>query len=329
MAKELWIFAEQNDGVIASSYYEMLSEIKAVYAKAPEQPCFTAVTMGKDSAAVEELKTSGADQVISVVDDKLAAYNPAYYTTALCELAVQRKPDTILIAASAVGSELAPSVGARLDTGLVAHCTEIRLDDEGVLHLIVPAFGGKLMGENIVPSARPVMASIKPGVFERAELPAVADVNVIEFHPTSLAELQPGIELVDHSVTETSELPIEKAEIIVCAGLGAAISGNFEKVQELAKLLGASLGYTRPLCDLGYVPNEVSMIGTSGKTVKPKLYIGFGNSGSSHHICGIKDSGLIINVNSDEGADCFDISNYKVVADCGPLLDELLNQLKS
>lgn len=329
MSKELWIFAEQDGGSIAPSYYEILSKAKTVYAEAKEQPCYTAVMLDKDSSTVEELKKSGVDKVICAADPKLAEYNPEYYTAVLFELASERKPETILVAATAIGSEVAPSVSARLNTGLAAHCTELKIDEEGVLHLIVPAFGGKLMGENIVPAARPVMGSIKPGVFERSELPAAENVAVEEVAPKSLGEMQPRVELVEHSVTETTDLPIEKAEIIVCAGLGSAVSGNFDKIKELAKLLGASVGYTRPLSDLGYVPNESAMIGTSGKTVKPKLYIGFGVSGAAQHVCGMKDTGLIINVNNDEDADSFEISNYKVVADCGQVLVELIRQLKS
>ena len=121
-------------------------------------------------------------------------------------------------------------------------------------------------------------------------------------------------------------MPIEKADILVCAGLGSAVSGNFEKVKEFTKRIGASLCYTRPLSDLGYVPNEHAMVGASGKTVKPKLYIGFGVSGAAQHACGMKDSGVIINVNSDGDADCFKYSNYKVISDCGAVLDELLKQ---
>ena len=124
-----------------------------------------------------------------------------------------------------------------------------------------------------------------------------------------------------------TELPIEKADVLVCAGLGSAVTGNFEKVRDFARKLGASFCYTRPIADLGYMPNEHAMVGTSGKTVKPKLYIGFGVSGAAQHVCGMKDSGMIINVNNDEEADSFKISNYKVVSDCGAVLDELLKQI--
>lgn len=326
MKKEIWILAEQNGGVIAPSFYEILAKAKSVYATAAEEPCFTAVLLSGNEAPAAELKASGADQVLCAADPALAAYNPVLYGAVLAEMAEACKPDVILVAASAQGSEVAPAVSALLKTGLAAHCTELRLDEAEELHMIAPAFGGKLMGEYVIPNCRPVMASVKPGVFERGELPA-RDAEAIPFTPSCLKTCVPGIELVESEPVVETELPIEKAEVLICAGLGSAVSGNFEKVRELAKKLGASFCYTRPIADLGYMPNEHSMVGTSGKTVKPRLYVGFGVSGAAQHVCGMKDAGMIINVNSDENADSFKISNYKVIADCGAVLDELLKQL--
>ncbi len=229
------------------------------------------------------------------------------------------------MADSTIGTELAPSVAAKLKTGLAAHCTELKVDEEGILHMIAPAFGGKLMGEYIIPKARPVMASVKPGVFDRTALKEKA-AELVEFKAASVGA-SAGIELVERKVTESEELPIEKHELVVCAGLGCALSGNLSKAEELAKRIGAGVCYTRPLSDLGYFPNEASMVGTRGKTIKPKFYIGFGVSGAAQHVCGMKDSSIIVNVNNDDTAAIFDVSNYKVAADCGAILDELLKQL--
>ncbi len=325
MKRELWILAEQNNGVIAPSYYEILSKMKAVYAQAAEQPCFTAILLAGSDGPVAELKASGADKVIYVAEDALSGYNPVLYAEVLAEMAKAFRPDIFLVAASAQGAEVGPSVSALLKTGLAAHCTELRLDEAQELHMIAPAFGGKLMGEYVIPTCRPVMASIKPGVFERTELVA-CDAETVPFTPACSAAAI-GIELAESESVIDTELPIDKAEVLVCAGLGSAVSGNFEKVREFAKKLGASFCYTRPIADLGYMPNEHAMVGTSGKTVKPKLYIGFGVSGAAQHVCGMKDSGMIIHVNSDDSADSFKISNFKVVADCGAILDELIKQI--
>lgn len=323
MSKEIWIFAETIDGVVAPSYYEILSEAKRVYAAA-DMPAFAALVLSADGKTVDELKASGVDKVVTVEHSELAGYNPAYFTAAFTAAVRELNPDVVLVAASSVGSELAPGVAAKLRTGLAAHCTRLTLDEGGELHMIAPAFGGNLMGEYVIPNARPVMASIKPGVFERGALEAKA-AEVVSVAAPVLDTLDAGIELVEIKPSETTETPVDKAEYLVCAGFGCAMSGNLDKAKELAKRIGATVCYTRPLADLGYYPNEKGMVGTSGKTVKPKLYIGFGVSGAGQHVCGMKDSSLIINVNNDPTAQSFGISNYKVVADCGAILDELLN----
>lgn len=326
MSKEIWILAEKSDGVIAPSFYEILSETQAVYAAAKEKPCFTALYLGADNEGVDALKASGVDKVVSVLGDKLSAYNPAYYTAAVTGAVRQLNPEVVLIAASSIGSEVAPAVAAKLRTGLAAHCTQLALDENDELHMIAPAFGGNLMGEYIIPNARPVMASIKPGVFERRDLSA-KDTELVELSVPALDTMTAGIELIEIKQNEVTDTPVDKAEYLVCAGFGCAMSGNLDKAKELAKRIGATVCYTRPLADLGYYPNEKGMVGTSGKTVKPKVYIGFGVSGAGQHVCGMKDSGIIINVNNDPTAQSFDISNYKIVADCGAILDELLNNL--
>ena len=326
MSKEIWIFAETADGVIAPSFYEMLSEASAIYADAGVDPVFTALVLGADKNTAGELRSSGVDKVLFVGSDRLNAYNPALFTAAVSEAVKAHKPDVLLIAASSVGAELAPGVAARLHTGLAAHCTQLKVDEQGELHMIAPAFGGNLLGEYIIPDARPVMASIKPGVFEKRSLPA-KNADIEELSVSGLEALEPGIELVEIKQSEASETPVDKADYLVCAGFGCAMSGNLEKAKELAKRIGATMCYTRPLADLGYYPNEKGMVGTSGKTVKPKVYIGFGVSGAGQHVCGMKDSGVIINVNTDPGAHSFEISNYKIIADCGAVLDGLLSNL--
>lgn len=322
--KQVWIFAEQRDGVIASAYYEMLSKVNELYG---ENAVVSAVAFGCGNTPVEELKNSGADKVYVLDSEQLKEYNPTYYTKALAKLAEDEKPDVVLVAASVIGSEMAPGVACKLRTGLAAHCTELALDEKGELVMIAPAFGGKLLGEYFIPNTLPVMASIKAGVFDKIELPA-KNAEVINVDTAFLQNAGNGVKLVSRTVAEVTEQPIEKAENIVCVGLGICNQENLDKAKQLAKVLKASLGYTRPMVDMGYMENENSMIGSSGKMVKPKLYIGFGISGSTQHVCGMKDSGLIININTNEKAECFNVSNYKVVGDSGAILTELLKILE-
>lgn len=325
MSKNVWIFAEQRDGVLASSFYEMLGKVNELYGSNAQ---VSAVCFGSGNIPTEALKSSGVDKVYTADHEKLREYNPLYYTETLYSLISREKPDVVLVAASAIGSEMAPGVAAKLNTGLAAHCTELELDDKGELAMIAPAFGGKLMGEYFIPHTLPVMASIKAGVFDKVELPS-RDASVVHVDTAFLSDCTPGLELVSRTVAEVKELPIEKAERVVCVGLGISTPENLDRAKKLAEVLNASLGYTRPMVDMGYMENESAMIGSSGKMIKPKLYIGFGVSGSTQHVCGMKDSGLIININISEKADCFAVSDYKIVGDSGAFLTELLKYLEA
>ena len=322
--KSIWIFAEQNDGLVHSAYFELLSKAKELY----PQGAVTAVVFGSETGrAVEALRSSGADAVLSATHERLGAYHPDYWAKALAKLAGDKRPDILLISATAIGSELAPTVAAKLDTGLAAHCADLCVDESGELVTIIPAFGGKLLGEILIPGRYPAMATVKPGVFSRKELPAAESVAVTDADVSFLDDCPSKITLLGAQEDEADGGSIEHADVVVCAGLGIASQENWDKASELAKRLKGALGYTRPAVDMGYVDSESAMIGTSGKLIRPKLYIGFGVSGATHHVCGMKDAKTIISINRDEKAAIFNVSDYKLVGDSGKILDALLEGL--
>lgn len=323
----IWIFAEQNGGRLHPSCFELLGKARDIYPDA----VLTAVLLDGGSAeALAALKASGADAVLHASHEKLADYQPESYAQTLAALAAQYGPDALFAAATPIGSELAPTVAARLRTGLAAHCTDLCAGEDGSLITIIPAFGGKLLGEILIPQCRPAMATVKPGVFPVRELPAAENVTVTEADVSFLDELAGRITLLgieEESGGEQGKL--EDAELVVCAGLGVGAQENWDKLNELAALLHGAVGYTRPIVDMGYIDHERALIGTSGKTIHPKVYLGFGVSGATHHVCGMKDSGLVISVNTDEKAAIFDVSDYKLIGDSGAVLDELLGLLKA
>lgn len=322
----IWIFAEQANGEVHSSFFELLSKARALF----PQAALTAVVFGGDNArSVDVLQASGADAVLSAAHEKLADYRPDCYAQTLVRLAGTEKPDVILAAATEIGSELAPTAAAGLNTGLAAHCADLCLGDKGELIALIPAFGGKLMGEILIPQARPFMATVKPGVFEKHSLPPAAEVRVTQADTGFLDSFQGKIEFLGAQAAEHRAASIEAAEVAVCAGLGISSRENWDKAGELARLLKGSLCYTRPVVDMGYTDSEDAMVGTSGKMIRPKLYIGFGVSGASHHVCGMKDSGTIISINTNEKAEIFNVSDYKLIGDSGAVLDELLELLKT
>lgn len=238
----------------------------------------------------------------------------------------EEAPDILLIGATALGEELAPSLGVRLASGVAAHCADIKVNDEGRIAYMVPAFGGKVIGEIFIPDSYPAIATVKPGVFTGDERSA-GSYRTIEGEAFAENDCTDSLlNIISEEKTESRRSSVEKAKLVICGGFGIGSRESWEKVESLAERTGGGAGCTRPVVDMGWGPDEYSMIGTSGRTIRPKVYIGFGISGAAHHLCGIKDADIIININNDENAAVFAASDYKAVLDANKVMDALLNK---
>ena len=237
------------------------------------------------------------------------------------EEAVRREePDLLLLGATALGEEAAPALGVRLRTGVAAHCVEITRKDDGQLAYMVPAFGGKVIGEIFIPETRPMIATVKPGIF-RGSADTAGDHRTVCFSTE-----KSGCRLLEVMPRQTGAAALEKAKVVVCGGFGIGSEGAWNKVEELAARFGGAAGCTRPVVDMGWGPAEDQMIGTSGRTVRPKVYLGLGISGAAHHLCGIQDADVIININTDKDAEAFAASDHVGVFDAEKMLDLLLEK---
>ena len=253
----------------------------------------------------------------------------------------RERPDLVLIGATALGEEAAPALGVRLGSGVAAHCTQIRVTEEGRIAFMVPAFGGKVVGEIFIPrqaDAAPAIATVKPGMFEgdeesagdfRTVTAAASDVTASDAAASDDAgrSMQGSVRLTGVSPVQNGAEALDKAKLIFCGGFGIGSEENWKKIEELAARAGGAAGCTRPVVDMGWGPDEGRMSGTSGRTVKPKVYIGFGISGAAHHLCGIQDADVIVSINNDKEAEIFAASDYAGVFDAGSIMDALLERL--
>ncbi|HAK47021.1 MAG TPA: hypothetical protein DCO79_14035 [Spirochaeta sp.] len=330
--KKIFIYAENDCGTIENAYFELLSKAAALNEKltefdgSPAQLCAVAVgELGED--VQKSLVESGADVVYSIRDEKLGVYNPAVYSEAVAQLCRRDTPYIFLFGSTAMGTELAPTLGVKLHTGVSAHCVDLRFDDSGAFVQDVPAFGGKVIGEILTPYTLPQIATVKPGIFQRAELAAKA-AEVKEFSPSLENAATDGIVLKEVHIKERISLPVEQADTIICGGFGMGCDENWEALDKIANYFEKSaVGCTRPALDEDWTDDDGTMIGTSGKTVRPKLYIGVGISGAMHHVCGISDAELIVSINKDENADIFNVSDIKIVGDAVKILTAVEERL--
>lgn len=328
--KNIWVFAEHTDDNLNAVYGELLTKAYEIAQGLENDTKICGVVLGNEvSSIVEEMKGLGTEIIYSVEHEKLENYNPDYHAEVFRELIEEYKPDILLIGATSIGSELAPTVAAKVKTGLAAHCVEVALNEEKELVQMVPAFGGKVIGEILTPDVRPQMATIKPGIFTRKDLAPKENVEIVEYKSTILDDMTSNIKFLNATRKEVKGVPLEEANVVICGGFGVGSKGNWELLEELSQLIGGAAGYTRPVVDEGWTENEDKMIGTSGKTIRPKVYIGVGISGAAHHVCGMKDSDLIITINRDENAKIFDVSDYKVIGDGKRVIQFLIKEIKN
>jgi len=323
--KGIWVFIEQEEGCVAEVSFELLTAARRLSLKRGGAEV-TALLLGRGiTDLAEDLLSYGADRVLLADHPSLEKYLTLPYTRVIGRLIAERKPDIFLLPATSVGADLAARVAIRVNTGLSAHCTHLDINAGGELMQVVPAFGGKVMATILCPKHRPQMATIRPGVYRRGELRrgqgGVEEVSA-DLFPEDLKQ-----KVVEVHWEKKAAQSIEEAEVVVAGGAGIGNTEDWKWVERLAQSLHAAVGGTRPPLDEGWI-EEGQMIGQSGKTIRPKLYIGVGISGVIQHVVGIQDAKVIIAVNNDPQAAIFESADLGAVADFRKIVPLLIEELQ-
>jgi electron transfer flavoprotein alpha subunit len=320
----IWVFIEQEEGCLSEGSLELLTAARCLTERKKME--ISAVLLGDGVDAIaESLPGYGADRVYLASHPGLKRYLAIPYAKIVSRLVLEKKPDIFLLPATWLGSDLAPRIAARVDTGLSAHCTNLDLSEKGELLQVVPAFGGKVMATILCPRHRPQMATVRPGVFrkgDREEKKGKIERVAVALAPEDLQQ-----EVVEIHYEKKAAQSIEEAEIVVAGGAGIGTGDDWKWVEQLAKAVNGAVGGTRPPLDEGWI-HEEQMIGQSGKTIRPKLYIGVGISGVIQHTVGIQDAKTIIAVNHDPKAAIFATADLGVVADYRKIVPLLIAELQ-
>lgn len=235
----------------------------------------------------------------------------------------QLQPDAVLFPATIRGRFLSAWAAAKLHTGLTADCTALSLTETGLLKQVRPAFGGNLTAEILCKTARPQMASVRPGVFPE---PAPLTGRTCALRQMKLAASPERMERLSFTPAE-SGVSLQGAPVIVTGGKGVGSKKGFEKLEELAALLGGGVGATRSAVDAGWI-SYPHQIGQTGITVRPRLYLAFGVSGLVQHTVGMSSSGVVVAVNKDRNAPIFACADYGIVADWEETIGEWIQYVK-
>lgn len=324
--KDVWVFGELNDGVIAGVVPELIS-VGRQLADA-RGSALGVVVLGSDLETVgEALAHYPVDKVLLYDHPKLARFRPEPYTRVLSTLVREYKPEIVLAGATTTGRSFLARVATDLYTGLTADCTGLEIGEDGLLYQTRPAFGGNIMATILCPYTRPQMATVRHKVMPAALPGPTATAEIVRVSPVEQL-LSSRVEIVDFIVDLAQKVNIVEADVIVSGGRGMGKPENFALLQELADLLGGAVGASRAAVDAGWMPYP-HQVGQTGKTVCPKLYIACGISGAVQHLAGMQSSDCIIAINKDSHAPIFQVADFGFVGDAIEVVGELVKQLKN
>ncbi len=313
--KGLMVFAEQREGKIHPVSYELLGKGTEIAQQLNIE--VSAVVLGSNLGdEINELFYYGAQKVYSYDHPVLADFDLLNYKHNIAHLINEVKPETMLIGATHLGRSLAPRVAAAVNTGLTADCTSLEVGDEGNLVQIRPAFSGNIFA-HIRTTTRPQMATVRYKVMQKLPRDASKTGEIIKKEPEIIESV---LKIV--SKETTGGVNIAEADVIVCGGRGVKGSNDFAMLKDLADALGGIVGCTRPIVDDGWMGKE-HQVGFSGNTVKPRLYIAVGLSGSPQHLAGMRDSDVIVAINADPSAPIFKLADYGIVGDLYEVVPKL------
>lgn len=321
----VWVFAEQKDGQWKGVTYELLAEGRKLANDLTTE--VAAVCFGHNLGNVEQLISHGADKVYLVDSPAFTHFQEDWYVRELAELIQQYKPEIVLAGATPRGRSFIPRVAAILGTGLTADCTALEIESGSRLLLQTrPTFGGNLMATIVCPTKRPQMSTVRPRVFKR-DIPdktrpgQIIRVNFASEPVTSRTKVLSFVEDLSERVR------LEEADIIVAGGRGLGKAENFGLLGELAGVLGAALGSSRPPVDEGWIAYS-HQVGQTGKTVCPKLYLACGISGAVQHLAGMQTADIIVAINDDPRAPIFEVATYGIVGDLFKVVPLLIDKLR-
>ena len=298
-----------------------------------------AVVAGEDIKGLVEkaILPYGVD-VLHVFDASgLSPYTTRPHASILIGLFRREQPQICLMGATVIGRDLGPRVSSALTSGLTADCTALEIGDyddkkagkhyDHLLYQIRPAFGGNIVATIINPDNRPQMATVRSGVM-KAEIVdehykgEVVYENVADF----VAPEDYVVKVIERQV-EKAKNNLKGAPIVVAGGYGVGSKENFDLLRKLAEELHGEVGASRAAVDAGFCEHDLQ-IGQTGVTIRPKVYIACGISGAIQHVAGMKESGIVISINTDPNAPINALADYVITGSVEEVVPKMIKYYK-
>ncbi len=317
---KLLVLVESANGSIKLSSLELLTAAKN------SGLAFDAMAFGPDCAqALKEAGGFGAASLHGFSESQFQVYLPEAYVAAAAVVLEKTKPSFVLGSASSLGKDLFPRLAARVGGGVTSDCTALNISAQGA-QVTKPLFAGKCFAEMNLS-----FDSIQFVLMRANQLPVVPNPGAAG-PEASLHQVVSSLNLkskVKEVVQATSQkLDLTEANIIVSGGRGLKDAASFAMLDKLAQVLGATVGASRAVVDLGWVPHSMQ-VGQTGKTVAPTLYIAVGISGAIQHLAGMSGSKVIVAVNNDPNAPIFQKATYGLVGDLFQIVPAMTEAFQS
>ncbi len=324
MPDKIYVVLDHNQGKIRAASLEALVMGQQLAAQTGKE--VHALLLGRDlSGLAQQVAAFQLASVITVENDALAEYDPDYATAALVRVLTSGQPQIVLFAHTYQNIDLLPKLAAAMRKALVTECVGFRKDDADRLVFVRPMFRNKMNADVTVRSDYPWLISIQAGAFSADNL-ITGNAQVVT-QAVDLASVQSKRKTVETVQAAKGKVDLTRAEIIVGAGRGIRKPENLQILRELADVLRAEIGASRPVVDNEWLERE-RQIGSSGQTVNPKLYIACGISGAIQHLVGMKNSGCIVAINTDANAPIFNVATYGIVGDLTEIVPALTKKIR-
>ena len=331
----VWVFIEQEGGKIADVSLELVSKGTELAAKLGVS--VEAVLLGSNvGKCCDTLFQYGCKKVYLADDPRLEPFTVLPFAKVIMDLIKEYKPNILLFGATMKGRELAPRVASEELAGLTADCTDLRIDDfddkvnkkfyKNKLMQIRPAFGGNIIATIVNTWDDPQMVTVREGVMKMVEPDPSAKGEVVKVDVALSAE-ETVVKVIER-MRQDKTVNLKGAQIIVAGGYGVGSAENFKLIRELAQVLGGEVGASRAAVDAGWIDHD-HQVGQTGVTVRPKLYIACGISGSVQHCAGMSDSKKIIAINTDPAAPIFSVAHYGIVGDLNQVIPMMIKAYKA
>ncbi len=323
--KEIWVFGDYRNYFQNRVTLQILSRAVDLAKETGGNVC--ALVFGHHvDGYIEEYIAHGAEKVYVIDDLKLKNYSMETFAWLVSWLAKESLPEAILIGATRFGQEVAPRIAKKLKTGLTADCIDLQIDEKKRLVQIAPSFGGNLIAKIITPHTYPQMATVRPGTFQERAHDESTKGEVIHFDvPESLPNDR--VRLIHSERKPSKKQRIEDADIVICGGRGMGSKGKFKKLFDLADLMKAEVGATRPVVYSDWISHD-ALVGQAGKNIKPKILFSFGVSGAIQHTAALTDADFIVAVNKNPNATMMKMADVAIVADANQVCLGIIKAIK-